>query len=84
MDAGWFRCRIWGKTSDGRTAEVTVAGKGDPANRITVKCLCESALCLACDAAELPGRGGILTPSTGLGKGLVRRLRTRGIEFTAH
>jgi short subunit dehydrogenase-like uncharacterized protein len=84
MDAGWFRCRIWGKTSDGRTAEVTVAGKGDPANRITVKCLCESALCLSCDAAELPGRGGILTPSTGLGKGLVRRLRTRGIEFTAH
>jgi short subunit dehydrogenase-like uncharacterized protein len=79
MDHGWFRCTLFGKTSDGRTAQGLIAGQGDPGNRVTVKCLCESALALALD--ELPPRAGVLTPSTGIGEALVNRLRARGIEI---
>jgi len=80
MDDGWFRCELLGQAGDGRTACALVADKGDPGNRVTVKCLCESALALALD--ELPARAGFLTPSTGLGDALVRRLRHRGMELS--
>jgi len=80
MDNGWFRCELVGHASDGRTAHALIADKGDPGNRVTVKCLCESALALALD--ELPARAGFLTPSTGLGDVLVKRLRHRGMELS--
>jgi short subunit dehydrogenase-like uncharacterized protein len=80
MDNGWFRCELVGRASDGRTARALVADKGDPGNRVTVKCLCESALALALD--ELTARAGFLTPSTGLGDALVKRLRSRGMELS--
>jgi short subunit dehydrogenase-like uncharacterized protein len=82
MDGGWFRTRMRGLCRDGRTAEVFIAGQGDPANRITVKCVCESALAIASDARDLPARGGVLTPSTGIGDALVLRLQARGITFS--
>jgi short subunit dehydrogenase-like uncharacterized protein len=80
MDEGWFRCELVGQASDGRTARALIADKGDPGNRVTVKCLCESALALALD--DLPARAGFLTPSTGLGDALVKRLRYRGMELS--
>jgi short subunit dehydrogenase-like uncharacterized protein len=79
MDHGWFRCELFGRASNGRTAQAVVADQGDPGNRVTVKCLCESALALALD--QLPDRAGVLTPSTGLGAALVTRLRARGMEL---
>jgi len=81
MDNGWFRCTLFGKTSDGRTAQGLISDKGDPGNRVTVKCLCESALALALD--KLPDRAGVLTPSTGIGDALVNRLRAQGMTLTA-
>ena len=84
MDNGWFRCELRGVTDDGRTVNAMLSDRGDPGNRVTVKCLCESALALADAAASLPGgpkRGGILTPSTGLGDVLVERLRRRGMKL---
>lgn len=80
MDNGWFRCDLFGKASNGRTAQGVVADQGDPGNRVTVKCLCESALALAQD--KLPERAGILTPSTGLGEALITRLRSRGMTLS--
>jgi len=80
MDNGWFRCEFIGHASDGRTARVLVADKGDPGNRVTVKCLCESALALALDPV-LPARGGVLTPASGIGDALVARLRARGMTL---
>ncbi|HEY4930938.1 MAG TPA: saccharopine dehydrogenase NADP-binding domain-containing protein [Terriglobales bacterium] len=80
MDNGWFRCELVGCARDGRIARALIADKGDPGNRVTVKCLCESALALALD--ELPARAGFLTPSTGLGDALVKRLRHRGMELS--
>jgi len=80
MDGGWFRCEFVGHADDGRTARALIADQGDPGNRVTVKCLCESAFALALD--ELPARAGFLTPSTGLGDALVKRLRHRGMELS--
>jgi short subunit dehydrogenase-like uncharacterized protein len=80
MNTGWFRCEFIGKASNGRTAQAVVADQGDPGNRVTVKCLCESALALALD--QLPGRAGVLTPSTGIGEALVTRLKARGMTLT--
>ena len=81
MDAGWFRCEFFASAGDGRTVRGLVSGKGDPANRITVKCVCEAALALACDAERLPGRAGVLTPASGLGGVLRDRLIARGVSF---
>lgn len=81
MNTGWFRCELFGKAKNGRTAQAVVADQGDPGNRVTVKCLCESALALALD--QLPDRAGVLTPSTGLGTALITRLRARGMTLTA-
>jgi len=82
MNEGWFKCELVGVAEDGRKARGVIRDQGDPGNRATVKFLCESALSLALNADELPGgaeRGGILTPSTGLGEVLADRLRKAGM-----
>jgi short subunit dehydrogenase-like uncharacterized protein len=84
MDNGFFRCDLVGIAADGRKVYGTVSDKGDPGNRATVKFLCESALSLALNADQLPGgqqRGGVLTPATGLGDALVKRLRNAGMHL---
>ena len=80
MDEGWFRCELIGAAENGQMARCLIYNQGDPGNRSTVKFLCESALCLATQAEQLPGqhRGGVLTPATGLGDVLADRLRQTG------
>lgn len=83
MDRGFFRCRIVGEAADGRRVLATMSADGDPANRVTVACLCEAALLLATERDRLPGgkaRGGILTPATALGLPLLDRLRQVGFH----
>ncbi len=84
MNEGWFRCELLAIASDGRKVKGWIYDHGDPGNRATVKFLCESALGLVLNAAELPGglqRGGILTPATGLGDVLAKRLRQTGMTI---
>ncbi|MGH9842176.1 MAG: saccharopine dehydrogenase family protein [Blastocatellia bacterium] len=84
MDGGWFRCELLGLADDGRKVRGLIRDQGDPGNRATVKFLCESAICLALNADDLPGgsrRGGILTPATGLGDVLAKRLRDAGMTI---
>lgn len=84
LDQGWFRCELIGLAGDGRQVRGMLGDRGDPGNRATVKMLCESALSLALHPGELPGgpqRGGILTPATGLGEVLARRLREAGMHI---
>jgi short subunit dehydrogenase-like uncharacterized protein len=48
--------------------------------------VCEAALCLALQLDELPGgrtKGGFLTPATGLGGVLLKRLRDAGMTLEA-
>ncbi len=85
MDEGWFRCELLGIAIDGRKVHGLIRDQGDPGNRATAKFLCESALSLAFNLNTLPGgpqRGGILTPSTGLGDVLADRLRNSGMIIT--
>ncbi|MFB2898065.1 trans-acting enoyl reductase family protein [Aerosakkonemataceae cyanobacterium BLCC-F50] len=84
MNEGWFSCELIGTGIDGRKVRSLIRGQGDPGNRATVKFLCESALSLAEQPDELPGgekRGGVLTPATGLGEVLAKRLRQAGMTL---
>lgn len=84
MNEGWFRCELLGWAIDGRKVRGCVRDQGDPGNRATVKFLCESALSLALNTDQLPGgppRGGVLTPATGLGDVLAKRLREAGMTI---
>jgi short subunit dehydrogenase-like uncharacterized protein len=80
MDAGAFECRIVGRTAEGSQEEVSLRVAGDPGNRVTVKCVCESALTLAINEGDLSQRFGVLTPSVALGHALVTRLAAAGFE----
>ena len=86
MNEGFFECEfIATNGNDGRVRGV-LKGQGDAGNRITVKCLCESAFLLAdlgvANTVAKPfASGGVLTPVTGLGEDLVGRLSKAGITF---
>jgi short subunit dehydrogenase-like uncharacterized protein len=82
MDGGWFRCELVGKTAGGKVLRGRIAGQGDPGNRATTRFVCESALALAQQPQALPGGergGGVLTPASGLGLVLARRLLALGM-----
>ncbi len=81
MDAGWFKLRVLGTSFSGSKAMATLGGQGDVGNRITVKCLCESALALALDEARLPDAYGVLTPTVAFGDVLPTRLRAAGMHM---
>jgi short subunit dehydrogenase-like uncharacterized protein len=84
MNQGWFRCELLGIATDGRKVKGVISDQGDPGNRATVKFVCESALSLVLSADELPGgdrRGGVLTPATGLGVVLAKRLRAASMTL---
>ncbi len=82
MDGGSFRCDLVGKTASGKLVRGRIAGQGDPGNRATTKFVCESALALALQQQALPGgarAGGVLTPTSALGKVLAQRLLAQGM-----
>ena len=81
MDRGWCECVLIGTAKGGEEVRGVISHKGDPGNRATVRFVCESAFALALDGARLPGgkkRGGVLTPATGLGDVLAKRLQGDG------
>lgn len=84
MENGYFKTWIIAKTEDNSKVKAFIYSKGDPGNKVTVKMLCESALCLAMQRDQLPGgsqKGGILTPATGLGLVLLESLKKQDIRF---
>jgi short subunit dehydrogenase-like uncharacterized protein len=85
MNAGFFKCEFIGLATSGARVRGIFKGQGDAGNRITVKCLCESAFVLALGASDSlrakSGFGGVLTPVTGLGEELMGRLAGAGITF---
>lgn len=82
MDEGYLSVWFKGVTASGQKIKARFFSQGDPANRTTVKLLSESALMLVHNRDELPEEfeGGILTPATGLGLGLMNRLQAAGIK----
>jgi len=84
MDGGWFRCDLVATDRAGRRFRALIAGPGDPGNRATVNFLGAAALTLALKTDRLPGgpgRGGVLTPATGLGELLADQLRRGGMTI---
>jgi short subunit dehydrogenase-like uncharacterized protein len=85
MNRGSFRCELVGHGAGGTVARAKVAASGDPGNRATTVMVCEAALALAKDAGLLPEgqrAGGVLTPASGLGVVLEKRLRAAGMTVT--
>jgi short subunit dehydrogenase-like uncharacterized protein len=83
MDRGWFKSETVAAASSGRKVRVRMSHQGDPGNRATVRFVCEAALALVLER-KLPGgvgRGGVLTPATGLGDVLAERLPLAGVEI---
>ena len=84
MDRGWFTCDLLAIAEDGRQVRGVISYAGDPGNRATTVFVCEAALALAVDGDRLPGgagRGGVLTPATGLGPVLAGRLARAGVTI---
>jgi short subunit dehydrogenase-like uncharacterized protein len=83
MNEAFFECHFVGTAKSGTRVRGIFKGQGDPGNRITVKCLCESAFVLASSDSAGSGAnpGGVLTPVTGLGDALTARLSAAGINF---
>lgn len=79
---GGFEIKITAKTST-ELSSTKISGEGDPGYGATSKMLAELGLCLALDDHSMSShRSGVLTPSTGLGKALVMRLKqARGGNF---
>jgi len=82
-EAGRFRMEIHTTTTTGARYVARVAAQGDPGYKATAMMMGESGLCLALDRDRLPGRGGVLTPATGIGLPLVDRLRAAGMTLEA-
>jgi len=76
--AGYFRIQIHARTSAGARYLGTIEARGDPGYAATSVMLGETALCLALDEDQLPGRAGVLTPATAMGAALAARLRSAG------
>ena len=80
---GHFTMDIFTTTTTGERYKSRFRAKGDPGYAATAVMLGESALALALDRDELPpSEGGVLTPATGIGDALVKRLRAAGIEIS--
>src|SRR5699024_10112828 len=79
---GRFAVDVYTTTSTGAHYRSRVAAHGDPGYAATAVMLGESALALALDRETLPEAAGVLTPATGLGEALARRLRERGFTVS--
>jgi short subunit dehydrogenase-like uncharacterized protein len=83
-ERGHFTMDLFTTTSTGARYTARVRAKGDPGYAATAVMLGESALALVLDTADLPpSDGGVLTPATGIGDALVKRLRGAGLEISA-
>lgn len=81
MQRGHTEVVFIGTTAGGKTVLARFEAPGDPGNRVTIRLLGEAALALRLQSEALPGSGGVLTPSTGLGMVLVERLRAAGMTL---
>ena len=80
---GFFKVKLVGKDTAGRTHVASVQGTEDPGYSGTAKMLTEAALTLALQADELSYKsGGVLTPAIAMGMPLVERLRRKGMTFS--
>ena len=66
---------------DGNHISCTVTCDKDPGYSGTAIMLTESALSIILNNEEISKKFGVLTPASGIGKILIKRLKTKGIIF---
>ncbi len=82
---GHFTVRVRGRgiAADGPfTVEAEFGADKDPGYGATARMLGESAMCLLRDEVDSPLGGGVLTPTSGIGRPLVDRVRSIGFTVT--
>jgi short subunit dehydrogenase-like uncharacterized protein len=80
--AGHFTVDLFTTTTTGARYTARIKANGDPGYAATAVMIGEAALALALDHTALPASdGGVLTPATGIGDALVRRLRAAGVDI---
>jgi short subunit dehydrogenase-like uncharacterized protein len=80
QENGLYDILFVGIAADGRKVRVAVRGDRDPGYGSTSKMIAECAICLLCDAPEVPS--GIWTPGAAMGHRLIKRLVDHaGINF---
>ena len=81
-DNGYYDILFIGEWPDGRTLRLSVRGDKDPGYGSTSKILGESAVWLTRDVSREQTPGGMWTPASAFGLGLVERLqRNAGLKF---
>lgn len=78
---GLFHVDVHATTSTGARLRCEIRVPGDPGYGATRVMLGEAALALAGDPTVLPARAGVLTPATGIGHELARRLVAAGHDY---
>ncbi|CAG8613471.1 9646_t:CDS:2 [Paraglomus brasilianum] len=87
IEKGGFECQFIGEAciepyEKPLKAMAKVKGFKDPGYGETAKMVSECALALVYDRQRIPGKGGIMTPSTAFGHVLVERLNAAGMELS--
>jgi short subunit dehydrogenase-like uncharacterized protein len=81
---GHFTMDIFTTTTTGARYRARFRAQGDPGYAATAIMISEAALALAFDRDLLPSfPGGVLTPASGIGDALVKRLQAAGMEISA-
>ena len=81
MRRGFFKLRIIGFINEMQKNSVIVLGDSDPGYSATAKMLTESAISILLNEDKIPKKYGVLTPASGIGLTLAKRLEKKGILF---
>jgi len=85
MASGHFTVRVLGRgtATDGPfTVGATVGADRDPGYGATARMLGEAGICLLREEIDSPLDGGVVTPASGIGEPLAKRLRDVGFTMT--
>ncbi len=80
MAKGFFKADHIGLSATGQKLRAIVSDQLDAGNGATVKMMCECALAMAENEAQLPKVAGVITPSVALGDVLEKRLLAAGMR----
>ena len=81
MQSGFFKMKIIGSINKMQKNSVTIFGNSDPGYSATAKMLAESAISTLLNQKKIPQKYGVLTPASGIGLVLIKRLKGKGISF---
>ena len=72
---------LTGSSDNNKILSLIVRGDSDAGYSGTAKMITESALSLLLEKKHIPNSSGVLTPASGIGEIIVKRLKDKGITF---